>query len=357
MKRNIKDFKNFNEGFVDDIVSGAKTSWQRNITGTYKEPVWIWIKYYGAKNSYYEHSFLKNDGVGSQVNDLLMDIMDDKFSLNFTKKGGRYVGTYFEFDYSKLDGVSKFLTGLGLERQDFERGNRAKDIVFRGKLSKRDLRGVDKLTEAIVDWETPNIQNFKIQTEEELSNKGILTFDDIYKIGLDNDVEVVNYETFIDDLPTEKMKADAPPKGIPAFGLVNPVTHKARLVLNTDRINKSLLNFINHVLKHENVHVGQKMRKIDKSSGEYLGDVKNTKAYFSNKDEIMAFAQSVSDMVMDMNPRDINHAVKMITKTPLWRPISTLDEKTVKRYKKYIYLYLEREFQKKSELKENLNSK
>ena len=106
------------------------------------------------------------------------------------------------------------------------------------------------------------------------------------------------------------------------------------------------------MVKHENIHIGQKSRRDNKNIGEYLGDVSNTKEYFSNKDEVMAFAQSVSDMVMDKNPKSMEEAIKMIERTPLWVPIKTVDEKIKKRYKKYIYLYLEREFEKRGMSKE-----
>lgn len=58
MRKLIDDFNTFNnkklnEGFFDDMISGAKSSWKRNVTGTYKEPVWIWVKYY--KNKDYQH--------------------------------------------------------------------------------------------------------------------------------------------------------------------------------------------------------------------------------------------------------------------------------------------------------------
>lgn len=204
--------------------------------------------------------------------------------------------------------------------------------------------------EAIVDWETDNIKSFYNELKDRLSNlpklQYAISFNDLKEAGENHDIEVVDYDTFLNDLPTEKMKKDAPPRGVPAFGLVNPTTHKARIVLNVNKVDKRLLDFIYHMLKHENVHVGQKSRKIDKSAGEYLGDVTKTKEYFSNKDEVMAFAQSVSDMIMDMNPKSMKDAIKMIERTPLWRPISTTDEKTKRRYKKYIYLYLEKEFEK-----------
>ena len=218
------------------------------------------------------------------------------------------------------------------------------------------MKHLKRFNEAIIEWETDNIKAFYNELKEKLANlpklKYTLSFEDIKEVGDKHDIEVVNYDTFLNDLPTEQMKADAPPRGVPAFGLLNPVTHKARLVLNVNKVDEKLLDFIYHMLKHENVHVGQKARKKDKSQGEFLGDVRNTKAYFSNKDEVMAFAQSVSDMVMDMKPKSFEEAIKMIERTPLWRPIQTVDEKTKKRYKKYIYLYLEKEFEKRGKEKE-----
>lgn len=142
MRKLIDDFNTFtnkklNDGFFDDIVSGAKSSWKRNVTGTYKEPVWIWVKYY--KNKDYQHCFIENKDLDREVNVKLMDILNDKFDLNLIKKGKYYVGSTFEFDYSKLEEVSEYLTGLGLEREEFERKG-VKDIVFKGKLSMRDLK-------------------------------------------------------------------------------------------------------------------------------------------------------------------------------------------------------------------------
>lgn len=199
--------------------------------------------------------------------------------------------------------------------------------------------------EAIIEWETDNIKLFY----KELKEKGFpLYFEDIKKVGEKYDIEIVDYKTFLDELPTEELKADAPPKGVSIFGLVNPVTDKARIVINSEKIYERSLDYIFHILKHENVHIGQIKRKKDKKFGEYLGDVTNTKEYFSNKDEVMAFAQTVSDMIMDRNPKSIEEAIKMIKKTPIWGNIEKVDDKTKKRYKKYIYLYLEREFKKRT---------
>lgn len=226
------------------------------------------------------------------------------------------------------------------------------------------MKHIKKFNEAIVDWETDNIKQFYQSCLDVLEHgsqprdifgrsTGKINFETIKRIGEENDIEVVDYVTFISELPTEQLKKDAPKKGeIPLFGLVNPVTHKARLVIQIPDLRIPHLKFLYHMLKHENVHVGQKDRKVNKNYGEYLGDIKNLKAYFSNKDEVMAFSQSISDMLMDEmpfvgKPKDIEDAFKRINHLPLWNSIkSNVDSETLKRYRKYIYLYLEREFEK-----------
>jgi len=88
--------------------------------------------------------------------------------------------------------------------------------------------------------------------------------------------------------------------------------------------------------------------KTVKTHGEFLGDVNDMKAYFSNKDEIMAFAQSLSDIAMSGKPKNIKEAIKGIKEHPLWLHIEkNINDKTKKRYLKYLYLYIEREFDKK----------
>jgi hypothetical protein len=220
------------------------------------------------------------------------------------------------------------------------------------------MKKIKKFNEAIVDWETENLTKFHEEALNKLSERGLISFTNLKEIGEKFDIEVVDYDTFYRELPDDKKREDAPPKGgMPMFGLVNPVTHKARLVMDVPVIDKRGFDFAYHMLKHENVHVGQKSRKGEgfKDKGEYLGDIRKTKEYFSNKDEIMAFAQSVSDMVMDMKPKSFDQAIRLINRTPLWRPIKMTDEKTQNKYKKYIYLYLQKEFDKMS-VKESLET-
>ena len=136
MRTHIDNFRNFeksklNEGFFDDIVSGAKSSWKRNVTGTYKEPVFIWIF---TKN---EQTTIQNNNLDSRINIKIMDMLNDKFDLGFNKdKNGYYMSNFFKFDDSKLDELSNFLIEFGLERKDFE----TEGCLFKGKLSMKDLK-------------------------------------------------------------------------------------------------------------------------------------------------------------------------------------------------------------------------
>jgi hypothetical protein len=178
------------------------------------------------------------------------------------------------------------------------------------------MKHLRRFNEAIVDWESDNLKAFYEEAKKSLK-KDSISFEDLVIIGKKHDIDVVYYDTFHKALPDDKMRKDAPPRNrIPFFGLCNPVTHKSSLVVQVPKLSSRDLDFAYHMLKHENVHVGQKSRKIDKTSGEYLGDISNTKAYFSNKDEVMAFAQSLSDMVMDQNPKTLEDAIKMIDRTP-----------------------------------------
>lgn len=137
MRKHIVNFRNFeksklNEGVFSDIVSGGKSYWKRNVTGTYEEPVFIWI--FTRKK---EQTIIQNNNLDSRVNIKIMDMLNDKFNLDFDKdKNGYYMSNVFKFDESKLDDVSNFLIDLGLEKKDFE----TEGCLFKGKLSMKDLK-------------------------------------------------------------------------------------------------------------------------------------------------------------------------------------------------------------------------
>jgi hypothetical protein len=129
-----------------------------------------------------------------------------------------------------------------------------------------------------------------------------------------------------------------------AFALVNPDTKIARGVFNVKEVDKRLLDYIYHMLKHENIHIGQSSKRSNDGDIGGMNPI-DKKSYFSNKDEIMAFSQSISDMLMDLNPKDIKSALSSLPRNPIWMDIKkVVDKDVLNRYKKYIYLYLQQEF-------------
>jgi hypothetical protein len=232
------------------------------------------------------------------------------------------------------------------------------------------MKHLKRFNEAIVDYKSDSIKSFydecleaikKDEAEKDEPKKkttggkksffgnfkkpGMIFQPQMKEIGEKCGIEVVDYETFYSELSDENKKT-APPRGVPAFALVNPDTNKPRVVLGLGHVDKRLLDHIYHMLKHENIHIGQKSRSGGKGQGEGMNPL-DRKAYFSNKDEIMAFSQSISDMLMESNPKDVKSALLGLNRNPLWNDIKrAVDNDTLQRYKKYIYLYLEREFEK-----------
>jgi hypothetical protein len=115
------------------------------------------------------------------------------------------------------------------------------------------------------------------------------------------------------------------------------------------------------IIGHERVHQGQNSRRNIEFT---LVNPTNRKKYFSNKDEIMAFSWTIANGLFKNN-NSIQNAIKELDSEIITKPIETLsstrirtpeykmiwndikrncDEKTLKRYRKYIYMYLEKMF-------------
>lgn len=202
------------------------------------------------------------------------------------------------------------------------------------------MKYIKYFKESIINYKSVNLSNF----EADILKEKLPSFEKIKEIGNKYNIEVVDYDTFYRELPNDQQRKDAP-KDVPAFAMVNRNTNNPRLVLNVKYLTNNLVRHCLHMLKHENIHIGQIDRKINKSIGEFMGDVKDMKSYFSNKDEVMAFSQSISDMIMQQNPKSISDAISKIKKNPLYMDISRhVDKNILNRYKKYIYLYIENEF-------------
>ncbi len=211
----------------------------------------------------------------------------------------------------------------------------------------------EEINEAVIDWKSDNIKAFYDEAKAALSDKVSLTGKQLAEIGSKHDIEVVDYKTFHKELPNDEMRRTAPPSHVPLFALVNEETGKVRIVVNTHSVNEDQLDFIYHMAKHENVHIGQ-LKSSEKSGHKRkLGgmDITDMNKYFSDKDEVMAFAQSVVDMVMSKSPKSYQDALRILPSIRLWKDIKGFvkSPEILNRYKKYIYLYLEKEFNRTEE--------
>jgi hypothetical protein len=111
------------------------------------------------------------------------------------------------------------------------------------------------------------------------------------------------------------------------------------------------------IIGHERVHAEQTLRRGGLEFN--LPGPLDRKAYFSNKEEVMAFAFSIANGLSKTN-RSLQTAmaeldaqavdfrgmgIRPAEHIMLWNDIKrNCDEKTIKRYRKYIYLYLEKIF-------------
>lgn len=197
------------------------------------------------------------------------------------------------------------------------------------------------VNEAVI-MPTNSVELIKELTNECCSNKNerILTLDSANKIGSKYGVIFKSYNDFYESLP-EHLKHTAPPSNTPIFGLLDE-NNKINVVLGMPKITLYDINFISHIIQHESVHKGQEERR-NKSVKYTLPDPKDSKSYFSTKDEIMAFSQSIIDMMLSREGfRDISQLRSLLKRNPLYNDIKkAVDEDVLKRYNKYIYQYAE----------------
>jgi len=121
-----------------------------------------------------------------------------------------------------------------------------------------------------------------------------LNIEEANEIGNQYNVYFVSYDTFYNGLP-DNLKSTAPPRrgGPPFFGYVSE-NQQIRIVLTNGSLSIMDLGYLNHMVQHESIHIGQRSRR---SLSYALPDPNNQKSYFSDKDEIMAFSQSIVDMM------------------------------------------------------------
>ena len=209
----------------------------------------------------------------------------------------------------------------------------------------------NQINEAVIDWKDhEGLQEFYDDASELLelygnrANVKYLELSDLKAIGEHNGIEIVTYDEFLDELP-EEAKHTAPPRQAGLFALVNPETGGPRVVISIPKIDKRALDHIFHMLKHESIHIEQFKRRGDVETP--MNDPQDQPAYFSNKDEVMAFSHSIADMLISSGRYDnVEDAMADLETIRLYNTIKkNVDNKILKRYHKYIYVYLQKEIQ------------
>lgn len=190
------------------------------------------------------------------------------------------------------------------------------------------------------------------------SNSMVNSFESAVEYGIQNDFDVVEYDEFYNSLG-EGDKRTAPPRrgGPPFFALFHPIRKKPMFVV-CDRnvfMFMPMKEIINDIIGHEKVHAEQTLRRGGIEFA--LPSPTDRKAYFSNKEEIMAFAWTIAnglsktkrslESAMIELDLDIPMGMRPSEHKMLWRDIKRVcDEKVIKRYRKYIYMYLDKIFNK-----------
>lgn len=268
---------------------------------------------------------------------------DHELYVNFSANG---MNVRYEFDIDDMQ-VTKIANDVHDFTEEVESMEAGVEMIEKDIHS---ILGISErfLNEAIVDYKSDDVDDLmgEINTYPRHHRFQI---EDLTRLGAEYNIEIVDYDTFYRDL-SERDKVTAPPRSAQFFALVNPVTKRPRVVLNLPMpfIPKDFFDQVplGDILKHEQIHVGQHSRRpnIDMS----LPDPKNQKQYFSNKDEVMAFAFSVAKEIVTMfptitTPREgIDKLTQNLGRFRLYSDIKrNVDADTLKRYNKYIYLYLE----------------
>lgn len=184
-------------------------------------------------------------------------------------------------------------------------------------------------------------------------NSLVNSFESAVEFGQRNDFDVVGYDEFYDSLGEADKKTAPPRQGVPFFALFHPIRKKPMFVLvdaNAARFIPNFKEIMLDIIGHERVHSEQTRRRggIEFS----LPNPMDRKAYFSNKEEIMAFSFTIANELS----RVVRSATEGMEKLQrgvggqsghLWNDIKKYcDEKTIKRYTKYIYMYLDKIFNK-----------
>ena len=184
------------------------------------------------------------------------------------------------------------------------------------------------------------------------------SFESAVEFGQRNDFDVVEYDEFYNSLGEADKRTAPPSRGVPFFALFHPERKRPMFVVCDKNVFRfmPMKEIISDIIGHEKVHAEQAIRRGGLEFN--LPDPRDRKAYFSNKEEVMAFAFTIANGLSKTN-RSLEEAMSQLDSqgndnfrgmgmrpaehTMLWNDIKrNCDEKTIKRYRKYIYLYLEK---------------
>lgn len=183
------------------------------------------------------------------------------------------------------------------------------------------------------------------------------SMEDAISFGEKHGFDVVEYDEFYNSL-SEADKKTAPPRfdrfdkrGAPFFALFHPIRKKPMFVICDPYIfnRLPLADIMKDIIGHERIHGEQSRRKGDIDYS--LPSPEDKELYFSNKEEIMAFAFTIATDIKNTS-RNFDEAVDKFNSGRLPRNVMQLwddikkvcSEEVIKRYRKYIYLYLEKLF-------------
>lgn len=168
------------------------------------------------------------------------------------------------------------------------------------------------------------------------------TLDDIKEIAIKNNVKVGSYKDI--NNPPPKF-----PIGPPYFSYFDIKTGDIVFIINNDgNIIPSINEFL-IIIGHENIH-RQQDKKHPLPNPDYT--LKSREDYYSNKYEIMAFSWSIAnDLFNTYSHKNMSISEffkKYSEENRNWFFIKRIvsNSKTLNRYKKYIYLYLQYLFDK-----------
>lgn len=173
---------------------------------------------------------------------------------------------------------------------------------------------------------------------------------EIRNICKENDFMCMKYDKFIKSL-SEKDRNDAPgPSAF--FALYHPKYKKPTFVISSF-IPRVTMREIANILSHETIHQEQDKRSAIKYALP-PGPEKDRRGYFSDKNEIMAFSYTIAKEISSSVNCDMESCIRIIKglrsgkeHVPfniirLFQDLNrSIDDKTWRRYSKYIYQYCE----------------